>query len=124
MADNAGTIITATLSRGKTYSHFIKEEGKFKEFKRNVPTEVSDELADELEELVEIITTTDGDEVEKPRFEIDREAEKRQDDEPAPRRMRLRMVAADEDRKPKTVATRTAPVPGRGTGLKVGGSRR
>ena len=123
MADSADTIITATLVRGKNYSFFNTEKGAFETYKRNVPVEVDEEVADRLEELVETVSTTDGDEIEKPLFEIDREAERRTEEDKAPKRMRLRMVPADEGKKAQAVSTRTAPPPGRGTGLKVAARR-
>ena len=99
------TIITATLVRGKKYSYnqIVKTdaaglpvEGKFHAFERNIPVPVSSELADELEELVEVLTTSDGDEVEKPRFKIDRSAPARQSKEVDPaKKVRMRLVVAD-----------------------------
>lgn len=69
------SVILATLKRGKHYSHFF--EGTYHEFRRGVPEQVSEELADELEELVDTIPVGDpaaGEQVEVDRFDIDRDA--------------------------------------------------
>lgn len=124
MADSADTIITATLMRGKNYSFYNPSTATYTVFKRSVPVEVTDEVADQLEELVDVVKTSDGDEIEKLYFDIDRDAERRTEEEAKPRRMRLRMVEASEPKQTKTVSSRTTPVPGRTAGLKVGGPRR
>jgi hypothetical protein len=91
---NEAKTITATLIRGRVY--VFNYQGKHHEFKRGVPVEVSKELAAELEKDTVIIETTDGDEIEKDRFNIDFDAEVRQV-RPAPLRKRLRLVEAEED---------------------------
>lgn len=113
----ANTCVTATLIRNKVYHYnfapmdtrgqkdFSKTE--YFTFERNVPktlrAEIAEQLADELEELVEIEQTRDGeDEIERPVFRIDREAQVRTaEEDKTVKRVRMRLVSADEAKKPK-----------------------
>lgn len=109
----AETCITATLVRGKVYNYnFIADkkkpaEGQYFTFHRNVPQEVSEELADELEDLQDVERRRadpedeDVEEIERPLFRIDREAPVRRADEKTVKKVRMRLVAADEVRRPK-----------------------
>lgn len=118
--------ITATLIRGKKYSYNqilktdaagVATETKFHAFERNIPVPVDEVLAGELEELVEIIPTSEGDEIEKPRFNVNWEApEAGAKAAPDPnKKVRMRLVAADDVRstqpkprpKPKGLYNRT-----------------
>lgn len=113
------TCITATLIRGKIYNYNFApmkgdgtknyEKAQYFVFTRNVPLTVPEEVADELEELMELETTRDGeDEIERPVFRITRDAPVRRPEDKEVRRVRMRLVAADEVRKPKL----RPPVPG------------
>ena len=90
------TITLATLIRGKTYS-FNTGNGTYVSFGRNVPKPVPDDVADQLEELVEEIGTDDGDPIEVERFRIERNVPASRvagggDDDEAPVRIRTRLV--------------------------------
>lgn len=107
-----GKIITAKLVRGKVYSYFEQSTGHYLTFKRNVPVEVSAKVANELEDLVDEINTDEGEVIEKNRFEIDYEAERRTEEDTGPRRLRMRIVPVDD--RPKRVvgdATVKKPIP-------------
>jgi hypothetical protein len=95
-----GTVTLATLIRGKSYKVF--NEGSYVEFKRNIPVEVSDELADRLEEETETINVEGGsDVIEVDRFRIERDQQplaKRDEDQS---RRRLRLVAEDVPIRPR-----------------------
>lgn len=106
------TCITATLIRGKIYSynHVLKKaadgsvtDSKFHQFIRGQPLQIHDpSLADELEELMHIEVTRDGDEIEKPMFKIDRNAPVRTKEAIDPnKRVRMRLVAADQAKTPR-----------------------
>lgn len=102
-SDEGGTLILATLKRGKSYKHQF--QGEYHDFKREVPKPVSEALADELEELIERVPTEDGDIIEKDTFEIDRDATPATL-EPERKRVRLRITREEVDdtpvrRKPK-----------------------
>lgn len=103
------TCITATLIRGKKYSfnHVLKRDSmggvalsdqRFYAFERNIPLPIPEEVADALEDLVDISTDPDGDEIEKPFFRVDRNAQIRRVDDGTPKKVRMRLVAADEVR--------------------------
>lgn len=106
-----GTVILATLIRGKTWKEL--HEGAYVEFKRNVPMEVEEELAERLEELVETIGV-DGatDVIEVDRFRIERDqqplAVAQQDD----KRRRLRLVSEDVPLRPRRAPILKAPPKG------------
>jgi hypothetical protein len=127
----AETIITATLIRGKKYSYnqILKQdevgnatETKFWAFERGIPVPVSSGLADELEELCEIDTTRDGDEIEKPRFKIDRNAPRQSAKVLDPnKKVRMRLVRADEAPRPPAVRPKPAPSNRGLYGRKIGG---
>ena len=106
---STGTVITATLVRGKTYKHFYN--GAYETFERGVEREVEEDLADELEPLVEEISTEDGDVIERDRFSIDRDASPRRV-QPEGKRLRKRIVTEEVDVQPvrKKVALRKQPV--------------
>lgn len=111
------TCTTATLIRGKKYSYFYAPidprtgerdhaKGKFYSFERHIaqvlPPDVAVGLADDLDELVDVVSVGDGDEVEKQIFRVDRDAPLRVKEPVDPDRpKRLRLVSADEVRKPK-----------------------
>jgi hypothetical protein len=61
-------IITATLIRGRFYAYGNVH------FYRNEPLTVSEDLADELEELADEVKDNEGESFSKPRFKIDRDA--------------------------------------------------
>jgi hypothetical protein len=83
-------IILATLKRGKVYTHFF--EGAYHEFRQRVPVPVSEEMAEELEELVDVVNTDEGQSIEMDRFEIDRDATPiSEEDQPKRTRLRLKM---------------------------------
>lgn len=108
------TVITAKLVRGKSYS--INFNGNYEVFERSVPREVSAALADELETLTEVVTTSDGDEIEKDLFLINRNASvsaAKEGSEPKKLRMRIVPVEAKES-KVKPAPARKLP-PGRRT---------
>lgn len=67
------TVILAKLKRGKSYK--VNHDGEFIEFKRNIPKEVPEDLADMLEELTdEVAVDGTDDKVELDIFEIERDA--------------------------------------------------
>jgi hypothetical protein len=99
-----GNVIVATLKRGRNYKFF--HAGKFHAFKRNVPEEVSEELADELEAVVDRVEDEDGETIEKDYFLIDRNASRR-DVEPEVKRIRIRTVREEVVDTPR----RTKPLP-------------
>ena len=106
--DEGGSVILATLKRGKSYKHQF--EGKYYGFKRNEPEQVSEGLADELEQLVDRIQTEDDDVIEKDYFEINRDASPRTVN-PETKRKRLRIVSEEVDDVPvrKKPKLRTPP---------------
>lgn len=107
--DDEDTIILAKLKRGKNYKHFW--DGKYHQFLRNVPEEVSEELADELESLVDRIEDEDGEMIEKEYFSVDRNASPREAT-PEVKRIRIRTVreeVVDEPRKKPAIRKPLAP---------------
>ena len=97
-----GSVVLATLRRGKIYKHFY--DGRYWEFKQRVPIVVPDELADELEQLIDIVNTDDRQQIEMDRFDIDRDAVAPEEEEAQQTRTRLRL-------KQETVPVRAKPKP-------------
>jgi hypothetical protein len=77
---------------------------------RNVPKEVTEDLADALEELIDTVPTSDGDEIEKPLFDIDREAVRRDADEERPSKLRMRLVPATAKAAPEKKSAVRRPI--------------
>ncbi len=102
------TVITATLIRGKTYQYSqlakVGEEQETFKFLRAVPQEVTEDIAEALEDLVDIVTSRDGRErieIERQIFRINYEADTSELNvgkarERAKSRKRLRLVSADD----------------------------
>lgn len=104
-----GTVITATLVRGKVYKVF--HNGAYENFERGVEREVDEDLADMLELEVEQISTEDGDVIERDRFNIDRDASPRKV-QPEGKRIRKRIITEEVDVQPrKRIPLRKAPAP-------------
>jgi hypothetical protein len=82
------------------YTHFF--EGQYHEFRQRVPVPVTEELADELEELVDTVSTDDGQAIEMDRFEIDRDAVAvAEEDQPKRTRLRLKLEEVPIKARPK-----------------------
>lgn len=96
----SGTVTLATLIIGKSYKHL--HEGAYVEFKRNIPVEVDDELADALEELTETKSIEGSTEViEIDRFRIERDQKPLEQREEGQTRRRLRLVSEEVSRTPR-----------------------
>ena len=84
-------VITVKLVRGRVYVfgniHYM----------RGVATEVTMEVAQELEELYDVVTDADGDEFEKPIFLVDYDAKPKSAKKPISKRRRLKPRSSDED---------------------------
>lgn len=87
------TVTLATLIRGKNYKHF--HDGSYVEFLRNIPKQVSDELAGDLEELIDTVGTDDGNSIEVDKFRIERNvpASRLEDNGEPTTRVRRRIVS-------------------------------
>lgn len=107
----AETVTLATLIRGKSYKQFYN--GEYVEFKRNVPREIDEILADELEAMIETIATEDAEEViEVDRFRVERNQKPLAEVEGDVTRKRLRLVTEEVSIKPRRAPVLRSPPKG------------
>jgi hypothetical protein len=89
-----GKVTLATLVLGKSYKHLW--DGAYIEFKRNVPVEVDEDLADELEGLTDTKGIENSTEViELDRFKIERDQRPLEVVQSEKTRRRLRLVSEE-----------------------------
>lgn len=105
------TVNLATLIRGKSWKEF--HDGAYVEFKRNVPIEVDDELAERLEQVTETMTVEGStDVIDVDRFRVERDQRPLEEAQATNTRRRLRLVSEDVPVRPRKAPVLKAPPKG------------